>query len=151
MIEERVLATNRQARFKYQILRSLEAGIVLKGSEVKSLRLGRAQLRDSYGKVKKGEVFLHNCHISPYSFQRIEEQEPMRVRKLLLNRREIRRLERDTLQTGLTLIPLRIYLKNGKIKVEIAVAKGKKLYDKRESEKKRTHRREMDRALRRRN
>ena len=148
MTGARILATNRQARFKYTILRSLEAGIALVGTEVKSLREGKAQLRDAYARVKGSEVFLFNCHISPYGHGRMEEQDPLRVRKLLLHRREILRLERDTERTGLTLIPLRFYLKNGKIKLEIAVAQGKKLFDKREAKKKRIQEREMDRALR---
>jgi SsrA-binding protein len=148
MTEERTLSTNRQARFKYTIVRRLEAGIVLTGTEVKSLRDGKAQLRDAYGRVRKGEVFLFNCHISPYGHGRMEEQDPLRVRKLLLHRREILRLERDTERAGQTLIPLRFYLKNGKIKLEIAVARGKKLHDKREAKKKKIQQREADRALR---
>lgn len=150
MTGDRTLATNRQARFRYTILRSVEAGIALIGTEVKSLRDGKAQLRDAYGRVKNGEAFLFNCHISPYGHGRVEEQDPLRVRKLLLHRREILRLERDTERAGLTLVPLRFYLKNGKIKLEIAVAQGKKLYDKREAKKKRIQQREADRALRRR-
>ena len=147
---DQVLATNRQARFRYTLLQRFEAGIALHGAEVKSLRAGKAQLRDSYCRVRNGEVFLHQCHISPYAHQRVEEQDPLRVRKLLLHRREIRRLERDSERAGRTLIPLRLYLKDGRVKVEIALAQGKKLFDKREAKRKQEQDREVRRALKQR-
>jgi len=150
MAESRDLATNRQARHNYHLIRSLEAGIALLGFEVKSLRAGGAQLRDSYARVNGGEVFLYHCHISPYGHADPAEQDPLRVRKLLLHRREILRLERETRSAGHTLVPLRFYLKEGRIKVELALARGKKAYDKRESARKKIHRQEAERALRRR-
>ena len=150
MKEKRDLATNRQARYKYHLVRSLEAGVSLLGYEVKSLRAGGAQLRDSYARIKRGELFLYHCHISPYGHADPSEQDPLRVRKLLLHRREILRLERDTRSAGHTLVPLRFYLKDGRIKVEIALAKGKKAHDKRDAARRREHKLEADRALGRR-
>jgi len=147
MDEKRDLATNRQARYKFQLVRSLEAGISLLGHEVKSLRAGGAQLRDSYARVKRGELFLYHCHISPYGNADPSEQDPLRVRKLLVHRREILRLERDTRSAGHTLVPLRFYLKDGRIKVEIALARGKKAHDKRDAERRRDHQQEIKRAL----
>lgn len=140
----KVLATNRKARHEYHILDTIEAGISLLGTEVKSLRDGKANLKDSYARVKKGEAFLLNCHISPYSHGNIQNHEPLRQRKLLLHKREIRRLETKLNERGFTLVPLKLYLIDGRIKVELGLAKGKKLYDKRESKK----RKDMDREAR---
>ena len=140
--KEKVLATNRQAFHEYFIEERLEAGIVLQGTEVKSLRQGRANLKDSYGLIRKGEVWLLNCHISPYSHGNLNNHDPLRERKLLLHQGEILRLDRRRRLSGLTLIPLRLYLKRGRVKVELAMARGKKLYDKRESIKRRDQDRE---------
>ncbi len=145
---EKVVATNRKAFHDYAIQEKLEAGIVLKGTEVKSLREGRVNLRDSYASVNHGEVVLHHCHVSPYSHGNIMNHDPLRPRKLLLHRREISKLLGKTQQQGLTLIPLRIYFSSrGKAKVEIALAKGKKQYDRREAIKAREAGREVERAM----
>ncbi|HSN04388.1 SsrA-binding protein SmpB [Nitrospira sp. NS4] len=144
----KVVATNRKAYHDYFIEEKFEAGIVLKGTEVKSLREGRVNLQDSYASVHEGEMFLHHCHISPYSHGNIMNQDPMRVRKLLLHKKEINKLLGKTQQKGLTLVPLRIYFsKHGHAKVELGLAKGKKLYDRRESLKTREAGREMERAI----
>jgi SsrA-binding protein len=140
------LATHRQATHNYFIDERMEAGVVLTGTEVKSLRQGRANLKDSYAVLRKGEIWLLNCHISPYSHGNIQNHDPLRERKLLLHREEIRRLDRKRKNAGLTLVPLRLYLKKGRVKVELAVARGKKLYDKRESIKKRDQDRESRRG-----
>jgi SsrA-binding protein len=140
------LATHRQATHNYFIEERMEAGMVLTGTEVKSLRQGRANLKDSYAILRKGEVWLLNCHISPYTHGNIQNHDPLRERKLLLHRDEIRKLDRRRKLSGLTLVPLRLYLKKGRVKVEIAVARGKKLYDKRESIKKRDQDRESRRG-----
>lgn len=140
------LATHRQATHNYFIEERMEAGMVLTGTEVKSLRLGRANLKDSYAILRKGEVWLLNCHISPYSHGNLQNHDPLRERKLLLHRNEIQKLDRRRKLSGLTLVPLRLYLKRGRVKVELAVAKGKKLYDKRESIKKRDQDRENRRG-----
>ena len=142
----RVLATNRSARHEYHLLDSYEAGIVLTGTEVKSARLGKVNLKDAYARIAGGEVFLHNCHISPYEQGNRENHEPMRPRKLLLHAAEIRKLSREILKTSLTMVPTRMYLKKGRIKVELAVARGKKLHDKRETDRRREVDREMARA-----
>jgi SsrA-binding protein len=144
----RDLATNRQARFRYHLLDKWEAGIVLLGSEVKSLRDGKVNLKDSFATLRDGEVFLHSMHIAPYGPAAGEQHEPERTRKLLLHRREIDRLIGKTKESGLTLIPTRIYFKGSNAKVEIALAKGKDLHDKRQSIKEREQKREMDRAIR---
>ncbi|MBW8065345.1 MAG: SsrA-binding protein SmpB [Nitrospira sp.] len=145
---EKVVATNRKAFHDYAIQEKLEAGIVLKGTEVKSLREGRVNLRDSYASVNHGEVVLHHCHISPYSHGNIMNHDPLRPRRLLLHRREISKLLGKTQQKGLTLIPLRIYFSSrGRAKVEIALAKGKKQYDRREAIKAREAGREVERAM----
>ncbi len=144
----KVVADNRRARHDYHILETFEAGLALTGTEVKSLRLGHANLREGYAAVSGGEVFLYNVHISPYEQGNRYNHEPLRPRKLLLHKEEIRRLIGLTREKGLTLVPLRIYFKNGKAKLEIALAKGKKLYDKREDIAKRDVEREMARALR---
>jgi SsrA-binding protein len=145
---EKVVATNRKAFHDYHIEDRLEAGIMLRGTEVKSLRAGLVNLRDSYASVNHGEVFLHNCHINPYSHGNIMNHEPLRTRKLLLHQKEITQLIGKTQQKGLTLIPLRIYFTpRGHAKVELALAKGKKQYDRRETIKEREAGREVERAM----
>ncbi|HMK22409.1 MAG TPA: SsrA-binding protein SmpB [Terriglobales bacterium] len=144
----KVVATNRKAFHDYFIEDKFEAGIVLQGTEVKSLREGKVNLQDSFASVRDGEVFLHHCHISPYSHGNIMNHDPLRVRKLLLHRNEINKLLGKTQQKGLTLIPLRIYFSaRGHAKVELGLAKGKKLYDRRESIKAREAGREVERAI----
>jgi SsrA-binding protein len=150
MIEESVeknITVNRKAKHEYTVLQTYEAGIVLQGTEVKSLRDGKANLVDSYATVEKGEVWLNNAHISEYKQGSINNHEPMRVRKLLLNKNEIKKLTGKVKEKGLTLIPLRLYFKNGKVKVELALAKGKKVYDKREAIAKRDLKREQERRF----
>ena len=137
-VEGKDLVNNRHAFHEYHILDKYEAGIALKGTEVKSVLSGRIQLKDSYVSVRDGEVWLFNAHISPYSHGNRENHEPLRTRKLLLHKREITKLEKETTVKGMTLVITRIYIKNGRIKFEVGVAKGKKLYDKRETEMKRT-------------
>jgi SsrA-binding protein len=144
---EKVVATNRKAYHDYHVLETYEAGIALLGTEVKSLREGKANLKDSYAIVKNSEVFLLNCHISPYSHGNILNHDPLRTRKLLLHRKEINRLHGHITQKGLTLIPLKIYFKDGKAKVEIGLAKGKRQYEKREAIKEKESRREIERHL----
>jgi len=145
---EKVVATNRKAFHDYHIEERLEAGIVLKGTEVKSLREGQVNLRDSYASVDRGELVLHHCHISPYSHGNIMNHDPVRPRKLLLHRKEINKLLGKTQQKGLTLVPLRIYFSpRGLAKVELALAKGKKQYDRREAIKAREVGREVERAI----
>ncbi len=131
--EEKDITVNRKAWHEYTILQTYEAGIVLQGTEVKSLRSGKANLVDSYANVKDGEVWLIGAHISIYEQGNINNHEPTRTRKLLLNKSEIRKLIGKVKEKGLTLIPLRLFFKNGKVKVELALAKGKKVYDKREA------------------
>ena len=145
----KVITTNRQARFEYSILDSAEAGLALTGTEIKSIRAGKVNLRDAYARIDAGEVWLINMHISPYEQAGTYFQhDPLRPKKLLLHRREIAHLKAELGQKGLTLVPLRLYLKRGRAKVEIGLAKGKKLYDKRDSMAERDARRDMDRALR---
>jgi SsrA-binding protein len=143
------IATNRQARFRYHFLETWEAGLVLTGTEVKSLREGKAQIKDGYASVRDGEVWLHNVHIPPYAPASRANHEPERSRKLLMHRREIERLIGKTREKGLTLVPTRLYLRNGRVKVEVALAKGKDVGDKRQSIKEREMKREMERAVRR--
>jgi len=145
MADEKIAATNRKARFSYSILESVEAGIELKGTEVKSLRAGQANLKDSFARVENGELFLYNMHIAPYEFGNIANVDPVRPRKLLLHRRQINKLAQELATRNVTLVPLKVYFKNGRAKVDIALAKGKKSYDKRDS----IHQRETDRELRR--
>ena len=147
-----VVAENRRARHDYHIEESIEAGIVLTGSEIKSVRDGRVNLRGSYARVFNNEVFLYEAHISPYEQSGTYfNHDPMRPRKLLLHRREIRRLIGLVRQKGLTLVPLRIYFKGRRAKVELGIARGKKLYDKREDIAKRDAQRDIERALKSRN
>ena len=141
------VATNRQASFRYHLLEKLECGIQLQGSEVKSLREGGVQLKDSYAEVKDGEVWLRNAHIAPYKPAARENHDPERPRKLLLHRKEIERLIGKTAERGLTLVPTRMYFKGPNAKVELALARGKDMYDKRRSIKERDQRREIERAL----
>jgi SsrA-binding protein len=129
----KVIVRNKKARHEYHILDTIEAGIALVGSEVKSLRAGKANLADGYASIKSGEAFLMNFHISEFKQANVNNHEPTRPRKLLLHKKEIRKLEKQTNEKGNTIVPLSVYLKNGKVKVELAIAKGKKLYDKRES------------------
>ncbi len=147
MVSRKIITVNRQARHEYFILEVFEAGIKLKGSEVKSLRLGRANLKDSFARINKGEIFLFNAHISPYQHDRERSFEPRKTRKLLMHRVEINRLTGRVGEKGLTLIPLRMYFKRGRAKVEIALAKGKKFYDKRETLKRRVAEREIRKAI----
>jgi SsrA-binding protein len=151
MKPEKTVATNRKARHDYFIDETYEAGIVLTGSEIKSVRAGRVNLRDSYAIIKDGEAWLLNVHISPYKQASTHERhDPRRTRKLLLHRRQINRLASKVQAKGYTLVPLRIYLKNNRAKVEIALARGKKLYDKRAAIAEREAQREIERAMKRR-
>jgi SsrA-binding protein len=150
-MDDKVIATNRKAHHDYAILESLEAGIQLKGTEVKSLRTGKASLADSFARLEGDELFVYNIHIPPYEFGNIANVESKRPRKLLLHKKQIRRFSVELAEKSLTLIPLKLYFKNGIAKVEIALAKGKKIYDKRDAIKKRESDRELKRVLRDRN
>ena len=145
--EEKNITVNRKASHEYFILQTIEAGIALMGTEVKSLRQGKANLVDGYAKIENGEVLLVNVNISEYAQGNINNHDPRRDRKLLLNRSEIRKLIGKTKEKGLTLIPLRLYFKNGKVKVELALAKGKKVYDKRHTIAKKDFLREQERRI----
>ncbi|MGI6547126.1 MAG: SsrA-binding protein SmpB [Bacillota bacterium] len=145
---EKTIASNRKARHDYEILETLEAGIVLQGTEVKSLRQGRANLRDSYAMMENGEIFLHKLHIAPYEQGNRFNHEPDRVRKLLLHRGQINRLGGKAREKGFALVPLRIYFdQHGRAKVELALARGKRLHDKRDVIAERDAKRKMERAL----
>jgi len=149
-VSKKVVATNKKAFHDFHVEETVETGLVLKGSEVKSLRAGKVNLRDGYAKVKNEEVFLYNVHISPYSHATYDRQDPMRVRKLLLHRREIRKLIGKVKEKGFALIPLRIYFnEKGRAKLELALARGKKLYDKRAALRKKDADREMEREMKR--
>ena len=148
MKEEQDLGVNRQASHNFHLLERFEAGLVLTGTEVKSVRGGRVNLRDSYAALKEGEAWLLNCHISPYSHGNLQNHDPLRNRKLLLHKEEIRKLIGKVRERGLTMVPLRIYLKKGRIKVEIALAKGKREYDKRETIRRREAEMEVRQAIR---
>jgi SsrA-binding protein len=143
--EERIAISNRKARHDFEILDTFETGIVLKGSEVKALRQGKANLQDSYGVVKQGEVWLLNMHINPFEQANQFNHDPLRTRKLLLHKSEIRKLIGKTTEKGLTLVPLKLYFKSGVAKVQLALCKGKRDYDRREDIKKRDVEREMRR------
>lgn len=143
---DRTVITNRRARHDYLVLDTYEAGVMLVGAEVKSIRDGRANLQDAYARVEEGEVFLHGMHVSPYAFSR-GEHDPVRKRKLLLHRGEIEELARETQQRGVTLVPLRVYFKDGRAKVELALARGKRSYDKRQAIAARDAKREAEREL----
>jgi SsrA-binding protein len=147
MAGTKLIAKNKKARFDYEISDRFEAGISLVGSEVKALRLGKANLTDSYAKLKDGEIWLMSCHISPYPYASYNNHEPLRPRKLLLHKREIRRLAGKINEQGYSLIPLALYFKQGKVKVDLSLAKGKKKHDKRQAIKRRDQEREIERAL----
>ena len=144
----KIVTENRKARHNYFIEDKFEAGMVLKGTEVKSLRLGSANLKDSYARIVNGEVFVHQMHIGAYPFSYYENHDPLRPRKLLLHKNEIKRLYSKVNEKGSSLIPLRVYFKGGKVKITIAVAKGKRKYDKRETIRKRDEKREIERERR---
>jgi SsrA-binding protein len=144
----KIVAENRQARFAYEILETFEAGVELRGTEVKSIRDGKVNLQDGYALIRNAEVWLHNVHISPHeTASQIFNHDPRRTRKLLLHRQEIRKLIGQVEQKGLTLVPLRMYLKGGRVKVAIALARGKKLHDKREDLKRKQEKREIERVM----
>jgi SsrA-binding protein len=145
----KLVARNKKARFNYQLGDRFEAGLVLTGTEVKSLRLGKASLTEAYARIKNGEGWLMGCQIQPYPFASYDNHEPTRPRKLLLHKRELRRLAAKVDQQGYSLIPLALYFKRGRAKVELALAKGKKRYDKRAALKKRDQEREIARSFRR--
>ncbi len=143
----KVIATNRKAYHDYHVEETQEAGLVLTGSEIKSIRAGRVNLRDSYVQIKRGELWLIDTHIAPYERASHQNHEPRRARKLLMHRRQINRLEAKVQAKGYTVVPLRLYLKNNLAKVEIALVRGKRLYDKREAIAKRETQRQIDRAI----
>ena len=146
--EIKVIAQNRKARHDYFVLESMEAGIELRGTEVKSIRLGRCNLKDCYAAVEGGQMLVYGMHISPYEKGNIFNTDPMRPKRLLLHKAEIRRLQQQVMKQGVTLIPLEIYLKKSLMKVQLAVCKGKKLYDKRDDAAKADAQRDIDRAMR---
>jgi len=143
----KIICKNRKARFNFEVEDTFEVGISLMGSEVKSLRSGKANLSDSYAKFRDGELFLVDAHISPYDQASRENHEPLRPRKLLLHKRELKKLVGKVTERGFSLIPLKLYFKRGKVKVELALARGKKAYDKREAIKKKDERRELERMV----
>ena len=145
---EKVVCVNRKARREYEILETIEGGLVLRGTEVKSLRQGQASIKESFADVRDGEIFLVDCHIPPYAFGNIHNHEPKRKRKILLHSREIRRLTGKTAEKGLSIIPLRIYFRRGLAKIELALGRGRKTHDKREVIRERDIKREMDREVR---
>ncbi|MES0447705.1 MAG: SsrA-binding protein SmpB [Desulfobacterales bacterium] len=142
----KIVTVNKKAKFDYFIEDTYEAGMVLLGTEVKSLRLGRVNLKDSYARIKKGEVFVHQMHIGDYPFASYENHDPLRKRKLLLHNYEIKKLYGKANEKGFSLIPLRVYFQNGKAKMTIAIAKGKRRHDKRETIRRRDEKRDLDRA-----
>ena len=148
---EKIICQNKTARRNYFIENTYEAGVVLAGTEVKSMRQGKGNLKDSYALVRGGEVFLHGMHISPYSHGNLANHDPLRVRKLLLHQREIKKLYGKSREKGLSLIPLKAYFKNGKVKIEIGIGKGKRLYDKRQALRIKADRRDIERGLRMKN
>lgn len=146
-MSEKIICNNKKAYHNYFIEEKFEAGMVLTGTEVKSLRLGKANLNDSFALVKGGEAYLNNLHISPYDFGNRQNHDPDRVRKLLLHKKEITRIFGKIREQGYSVVPLKLYFKNGLVKVEMGLAKGKKLYDKREDMKKKDQKREMSQAF----
>jgi SsrA-binding protein len=144
---DQLIITNRKARYDYHVLDTYECGIMLLGAEVKSVREGHANLQDGYARVDEGEVWLHGLHIMPYAFSHGVTLDPVRKRKLLLHRKQIEEITRATAEKGVTLVPLRVYFKDGRAKVELAVARGKARYDKRQAIAARDSKREADRAL----
>ncbi len=147
---EHLVAKNKKAYFDYEILEEFEAGMVLQGTEVKSLRDHRVNLKESYARIRDGEIWLENCHISPYTHGNLANHEPTRRRKLLLQRREINKLIGQTAQKGLTIVPLSLYFKNGKAKLRLGLARGKKTHDKRETQRRKVIEREVQTELKRR-
>jgi SsrA-binding protein len=144
--KKKIVAENRKARHNYFIEDTWEAGLVLKGTEVKSMRDGRVNLKDSYARIKDGEVWVHQMHISPYPFAYYDNHDPLRVRKLLLHKREIKKLYARANEQGYTLVPLQVYFRDGKAKLRLGLAKGKRQYDKRETIRRRDEQRDLDRA-----
>ena len=144
---DRLIADNRKAYYDYHVLETFEAGIALLGTEVKAIREGRVNLRDSFGRLDRGEVFLHNVHISPYTHRGYADHSATRPRKLLLHKSEIRKLVGEIVERGMTLVPTRMYFKRGRVKVAIGIAKGKKLYDRRETVRRREAERETRAAI----
>jgi len=147
MVASKIIATNKKAYHDYYIEDTYECGIVLTGTEIKSIRRGKVQLRDSYGRIRNGEIFAWNVHIAPYEEGNIFNHEPTRTRKLLLHKKEIQKLSDAVAQDGYTLVPTKVYLKNGRAKLELGLAKGKKNYDKREVEKQKSAKRAIDKAI----
>lgn len=145
--EGKLIAQNRKARHDYTVVDTMEAGIVLQGTEIKSIRNGRINLKDGFARVRNGEVYLLNVHISPYEQGNIFNHDPLRTRKLLLHKKQIAKLITETKNTGITIVPLKVYIRNGYAKVLIGLAKGKKQYDKREDLKRKEINREIDRTL----
>ena len=145
----KVIAKNKRARHDYHVVDTVEAGIVLKGTEVKSVRLGKVQLVDSFARVENGELFAHGIHISPYEHGNRFNVDPRRTRKLLVHKTEIKRIGRQVTEKGMTLVPLSVYLRRGRVKVEVGICRGKKAHDKREAIRKRDADRDMERAVRR--
>ena len=144
----KIVVQNRKARHDYFVLETWEAGLELKGTEVKSIRLGQCNLKDSYAAVKDGEIFVHGMHISPYEKGSYFNTDPMRPKRLLMHKQEIRKANQNVMQKGLALIPLSVYLKDGRMKLELALCKGKKLYDKRDDLAKRDAKRDIERSMR---
>lgn len=144
----KIICKNKKASHNYELGETYEAGLALQGTEVKSLRDGKANLKEGYASIESGEVYLYNCHISPYSHGNIENHDPVRTRKLLLHKKEIKKLMGKVKEKGLSLIPTKLYFRNGLAKVELALGKGKKLYDKREDMKRRDADRDIERAFR---
>lgn len=145
--QKKFIAKNKKAWFDYEIQDKIEAGIALKGSEVKSIRAGKISLAESFAKIDNGEIWLYGCHINPYSFSHHDKQDPLRTRKLLLHKQEIKRLTGKIEEKGMTLVPLSVYFSGNKVKIELGVAKAKKKYDKRQSMKEKETRREAERAI----
>lgn len=145
--EGKLIAQNRKARHDYSILDTIEAGIVLHGTEIKSIRNGRINLKDGFARIRNGEIYLYNVHISPYEQGNLFNHDPLRTRKLLMHKRQIARLTGETKNTGITLVPLKVYIKDGFAKVLIGIAKGKKQYDKREDLKRKDIDRQLQRTL----
>ena len=145
--EGKLIAQNKKARHDYSIIDTMEAGMVLQGTEIKSIRNSRINLKDGFVRVRNGEVFLHNVHVSPYEQGNIFNHDPLRTRKLLLHKKQIARLLNETKNTGITIVPLKVYIRNGYAKVLIGLAKGKKSYDKREDLKRKDVDRQIDRTL----
>jgi len=143
----KIIAVNKKARFQYEIVETLEAGIVLQGTEVKSCRLGKVNLKDSYAAARNGEMYVYNMHISPYEPGTIYNHDPVRDRKLLMHRQEIKRLKSKLEEKGMTLVPTKLYFSDGRVKLELGLARGKKLYDKRDEIAKRDEQRRLQRDI----